>query len=73
MWLNTKQMAVLFDKEESKIRRHITNVFKEGELDRENNVHFLHVNGVKNAYANSRSPNLDGRKGCYGEGGRKPD
>ena len=40
-------MAVLFDKEESNIRRHITNVFKEGELDRENNVHFLHVNGVK--------------------------
>lgn len=40
-------MTVLFDKEESNIRRHITNVFKEGELDRENNVHFLHVNGVK--------------------------
>ena len=47
VWLNTKQMAVLFDKEESNIRRHITNLFKEGELDRENNVHFLHVNGVK--------------------------
>ena len=27
VWLNTKQMAVLFDKEESNIRRHITNVF----------------------------------------------
>lgn len=47
VWLNTKQMAKLFDKEESNIRRHITNVFKEAELDRENNVHFLHVNGVK--------------------------
>lgn len=47
VWLNTKQMSVLFDKDESNIRRHITNVFKEGELDRENNVHFLHVNGVK--------------------------
>ena len=47
VWLNTKQMATLFDKEESNIRRHITNVFKEAELDRENNVHFLHVNGVK--------------------------
>ena len=47
VWLNTKQMAMLFDKEESNIRRHITNVFKEAELDRENNVHFLHVNGVK--------------------------
>ena len=47
MWLNTKQMATLFDKEESNIRRHITNIFKEAELDIENNVHFLHVNGVK--------------------------
>lgn len=27
VWLNTKQMAVLFDKEESNIRQHITNVF----------------------------------------------
>mgnify|MGYP003505452130 CR=1 FL=1 len=47
MWLNTKQMATLFDKEESNIRRHITNIFKEAELGRENNVHFLHFNGVK--------------------------
>ncbi len=47
VWLNTNQMALLFDREESNIRRHITNVFKEGELERENNVHFLHVNGVK--------------------------
>ena len=47
MWLNTKQMAELFDKEESNIRRHVNNVFKEAELTRENNVHFLHVNGIK--------------------------
>ena len=47
VWLNTKQMAELFDKEESNIRRHVNNVFKEAELTRENNVHFLHVNGVK--------------------------
>lgn len=47
VWLNTKQMAELFDKEESNIRRHINNVFNEAELPRENNVHFLHVNGVK--------------------------
>lgn len=38
---------MLFDREESNIRRHVGNVFKEGELERENNVHFLHVNGVK--------------------------
>ena len=47
VWLSTKQMAELFDKEESNIRRHINNVFKEAELTRENNVHFLHVNGIK--------------------------
>ena len=40
-------MAILFGKEESNIRRHIINVFNEGELPRDNNVHFLHVNGVK--------------------------
>lgn len=43
VWLNTKQMAYLFGKEESNIRRHISNVFKEKELERESNVHFLHV------------------------------
>ena len=47
VWLNTNQMALLFDREESNIRRHIINVFNEKELSRENNVHFLHVNGVK--------------------------
>ena len=47
VWLTTNQMAMLFDREESNIRRHVINVFKEGELEKENNVHFLHVNGVK--------------------------
>ena len=47
VWLSTRQMAELFNKEESNIRRHINNVFKEAELKRGNNVHFLHVNGVK--------------------------
>ena len=47
VWLRTSQMAMLFDREESNIRRHVINVFKEGELEKENNVHFLHVNGVK--------------------------
>ena len=43
VWLSTKQMAELFDKEESNIRRHVNNVFKEAELTRENNVHFLRL------------------------------
>ena len=47
VWLTTSQMAMLFEREESNIRRHVINIFKEGELDKENNVHFLHVNGVK--------------------------
>ena len=44
VWLTTNQMAALFDREESNIRRHVINVFKEGELKRENNVQFFHVN-----------------------------
>lgn len=47
VWLSANQMAVLFDREESNIRRHVINVFREGELNRENNVQNLHVNGVK--------------------------
>ena len=47
VWLSASQMASLFDREESNIRRHIINVFNEGELERTNNVQNLHVNGVK--------------------------
>ena len=47
VWLSASQMASLFDREESNIRRHIINVFNEGELERVNNVQNLHVNGVK--------------------------
>ena len=47
VWLSVEQMSLLFSREESNVRRHIINVFKEGELERENNVRFLHVNGVK--------------------------
>lgn len=47
VWLSTSQMAILFDREESSIRRHIINVFAEHELERENNVQNLHVNGIK--------------------------
>ena len=43
VWLSVKQMTLLFDREESNIRRHIINIFREGELDKESNVHFLHV------------------------------
>ena len=57
VWLNVAQMATLFDKEESNVRRHILNAFREGELERdENNVHFLHDNG--NVLRNSRFFNM---------------
>jgi len=32
VWLTLNQMAYLFDRDKSVISRHITNVFKEGEL-----------------------------------------
>ena len=47
VWLNVKQMSLLFNKEESNIRRHIINIFKEKELSKNNNVQNLHVDGVK--------------------------
>lgn len=34
VWLSTSQMAELFGREVSNIRRYIVNVFKEGKLDR---------------------------------------
>ena len=46
VWLTTRQMAILFGREESNIRRHVINVFKEKELSRENNVQILHVNNI---------------------------
>ena len=34
VWLTTSQMAMLFEREESNVRRHVINVFKEGELEK---------------------------------------
>lgn len=47
VWLSANQMALLFDKDPKTIRKHINNVFKEGELEKDNNTHFLRVDGVK--------------------------
>lgn len=38
LWLNLNQMALLFDRDKSVISRHLRNVFKEGELEREATV-----------------------------------
>ncbi len=47
VWLSVSQMALLFDREESNIRRHVLNVFKENEVKENNNVQKMHVNNVK--------------------------
>ena len=47
VWLSANQMATLFDRDEKTIRKHVNNVFSEGELEKENNTHFLRVDGVK--------------------------
>ena len=51
IWLSANQMATLFDRDEKTIRKHINNVFSEGELEKENNTHFLRVDGVKQPVA----------------------
>lgn len=56
VWLSANQMAMLFDRDAKTMRKHINNVFADGELIRESNTHFLRV-------ANSDKPvpfyNLD--------------
>ena len=41
VWLTQKQMALLFDKDQSVIARHIANIFEEGELAK-SNMQILH-------------------------------
>ena len=43
VWLTQAQMAELFQKDRTVVTRRINNVFAEGELDQESNVHFLHI------------------------------
>ena len=47
VWLSVTQMALLFEREESNIRRHVLNVFKEKEVEENNNVQKIHVKNVK--------------------------
>ena len=43
VWLTQAQMSELFGVDRTVITRHVNNVFKEKELDRESNVQILHV------------------------------
>ena len=41
VWLTQQQMAELFQKDQSVIARHISNIFNDGELEK-SNMQFLH-------------------------------
>lgn len=43
VWLTQAQMADLFDKDRSVIGKHISNIFKEEELDEKSNVQKMHI------------------------------
>ena len=43
VWLTKEQMAALFGRDRSVISRHISNIFREGEILEEGNVHYLHI------------------------------
>lgn len=42
VWLTQAQMVDLFQRDQSVTARHINNIFKEAELEKESNMHFLH-------------------------------
>ena len=43
VWLSANQMAMLFDRDEKTVRKHINNVFSDEELEKEGNTHFLRL------------------------------
>ena len=51
VWLSANQMAILFDRDEKTIRKHINNVFSEGELPKKINTQKMRVDDVKQAVA----------------------
>lgn len=43
VWLSANQMALLFDRDAKTIRKHVNNVFSEGELEFESNTQKMRV------------------------------
>ena len=43
VWLSKSQMADLFQKDRTNIGRHISNIFRERELDEKSNVQKMHI------------------------------
>jgi len=46
VWLSEQQMSLLFGRSQSVINRHINAVFSEGELQKDSNMHFLHITNI---------------------------
>lgn len=47
LWLTANQMALLFDRDEKTIRKHINYIFSDSEVVAENNTQKMRVDGVK--------------------------
>jgi hypothetical protein len=43
VWLTQEQLSLLFERDQSVISRHLTNVFKEGELIKESNMQKMQI------------------------------
>ena len=59
VWLTKEQMAILFDRDRSVISRHISNIYDDGELDKNTSVHFLHISNNNPRYRPPELYNLD--------------
>jgi hypothetical protein len=62
VWLTQQQMADLYHTSKSNVSEHITNIFKEGELDRESTVQkfrTVQIEGGRNVERNLLYYNLD--------------
>jgi len=46
VWLSQAQISKLFDKDRTVITKHINNIFKEGELDKNSNVQKMHFTNI---------------------------
>ena len=51
VWLTANQIALLFNRDEKTIRKHINNIFKDKEISEENNTQKMRVDGVKQVVA----------------------
>ena len=62
VWLSKEDMSTLFDRDRSVITKHINNIYKEGELDREStcakNAH-VHLEGSRTITRTIEFYNLD--------------